>query len=65
MKIEKVYSQIENKGKDVNTAPFWAKCYHEDEITSEMKESEKPWFCYHIKFDGLTPIQLTKTERVN
>jgi len=64
MKTEKVYSQIENKGKDIQTAPFWAKSYHEDEVTDEMFANGKQWYCYHVKFDDNIPIFLTKTQKI-
>ena len=65
MKTEKIYSQVELKGKDVITQPFWDKCFHEEDVTPEMRESSgKQWYCYHVKFDGLTPIQITKKKKV-
>lgn len=64
MKVEKVYSHIEANGKDLKTQPFWSKCYHADDLTSDMLEFSTPLMCYHVKFDGLTPVQLTKAEKV-
>ena len=64
-KVEKVYSQIKNKGKDANDQPFWSECYHEEDVTDEMLSSEKQWYCYYVKFDGATPIQLTKVVKLS
>ncbi len=61
MTTEVVLSTIENVGKDIANAPFWKECFHKDEITPLMKASGKVWYEYHVKFDGLKPIQLTKT----
>jgi len=59
-----VLSMIENEGKDIVNAPFWKEAYHKDEVTKEMLQNGKMWYEYHIKFSGLQPIQLTKTNRL-
>jgi len=64
MTNEIVLSTIENKRKDIKDAPFWKNCYHKDEVTREMRNNGKQWYEYHIKFDGLKPIQLTKTKKL-
>lgn len=64
MTNEIVLSTIEYKGKDVATAPFWKQCYHKDEVTTEMLTNGKQWYEYHVKFDGLKPIQITKTNKL-
>ena len=65
MTNEIVLSKIENSGKDVKNAPFWKECYHEDEVTEEMlKNWDKKWYKYHVKFDGLVPVQITKSEKI-
>jgi len=56
-----VLSTIENTGKDIKNAPFWKEAYHKDEVTKEMLKNGKLWFEYHVKFSGLLPVQLTKT----
>ena len=65
MIIEKVYSPIENKVKEVDKASFWKECYHENEITKELLNNGKHWYIYHVKFDGLRPIMITKKETIN
>lgn len=63
--VEKVYSPIVMKGNDIKTAPFWKDCYHEDEVDiKKIKSGDKQWYVYHVKFNGLDPIQLTKTEKI-
>ena len=61
MKTEIVLSTIKYQGKDIKHAIFWNDCYHKDDVTDEMLRNGKQWYEYHIKFDNLTPIQLTKT----
>jgi len=62
--VEKVLSTIENKGKDINNAPFWKDCYHKEDVTEEMLGNGKQWWEYYVKFDGVKPIQLTKTNKL-
>jgi len=64
MTNETVLSTIEYTGKDAQKADFWKDCYHEDEVTPEMRTNGKQWFKYHVKFENLTPVQITKTEKV-
>jgi len=58
MITEKVYSSINDEKirQNLNNSPIWKECYKEDEI----KNINKPLYCYSIKFDGLKPIQITK-----
>jgi hypothetical protein len=64
MTTEIVLSTIEYTGKDAANADFWKNCYHEDEVTPEMRMTGKQWYKYHVKFDGLKPIQITKSEKI-
>lgn len=64
VKVEKVFSTVKNEGKDLINAPFWKDCYHENEVTKEMKKNGKQWYCYHVKFDGLKPVMLNKTDKL-
>lgn len=61
MTTEKVYSRIfDDKIKNnVKDSSIWQNCCHEN----EMSPSEQ-YYCYTIKFDGLTPTQCTKIEKV-
>ena len=60
MITEKVYSTVldEKIHEHLNNSPIWenGKCFHETEIA----DVKQPLYCYHIKFDGLKPIQVTK-----
>jgi hemerythrin len=64
MKTETVLSTIENSGKDVANAPFWKECYAKEEVSKEMLSNGKQWYEYHVKFDDLKPIQITKTNKL-
>ena len=60
MKTEKVYSPISDASIKSNIAnsPIWKNCYHED----DLKPKSVDMICYHIKFDGLKPVQVTNIE---
>ena len=62
MTTEIVWTPTENKGKDLWNSPLWQGCYCETEMTDEIRQTKNKWFLYHIKFDGLKPIQITKSE---
>lgn len=60
MITEKVYSPIEDRNIKTNliNSPIWKECHKEEELS----EVNKPVWCYWIKFDGRTPVQVTKIE---
>lgn len=62
--VEHVFSTIEYKGKDVANATFWKECYHLDDLSSELLKNGKQWYEYFIKFDGMTPIMITKVKKL-
>jgi len=66
MKDEIILSTVEVKGKDVaNLAPVWkGERYHKEDVTEEMLGNGKQWYEYHVKFDGLTPKILAKTNKL-
>jgi len=66
MTNEIVLSTVAVEGKNVeNLAPVWkGERYHKEDVTEEMLGNGKQWYEYHVKFDGLTPIQLTKTNKL-
>jgi hypothetical protein len=66
MTNEIVLTTTEMIGKDVKNALFWKSehRYHEDEVTQEMLNNGKQWFRYYVRFNGLRPIQLTKSEKL-
>jgi hypothetical protein len=61
MITQKVISPIKDDKIKSNllNSPIWKECYHEDEELPQDKEL----YCYTIRFDGLTPIQLTKLKK--
>jgi len=64
MTTEKIFSPISNESKEVEKASFWKECYHTDEVTETMLKNGKQWYIYHVKFNGLNPIQITKIEKI-
>lgn len=61
MVVVNVYSPIDDKSieKNLTNSPIWANCYHEDELEL-AKTKHKNLICYRIKFDGVSPVQVTK-----
>ena len=62
-----ILSTVEVKGKDVDSlAPVWKgeHRYHKEDVTEEMLANGKQWYEYHVKFDGLTPKILAKTNKL-
>jgi len=57
MTIEKVYSPVYDPDikKNIIGSNIWKECYHETDT-----KPDKDIVCYHIKFDGTKPIQVTK-----
>jgi hypothetical protein len=65
MTNEIVLTTVEHKGKDIVNSEIWkGERYHKEDVTKEMLGNGKQWYEYHIKFDGLKPIQLTKTNKL-
>lgn len=65
MKDEKIYSPIEDKEIRTNlkNSPIWTGLrYHSDELI-EAKKKHPTLFEYSIKFDGITPIQVTNVQK--
>jgi hypothetical protein len=62
---EVVWTPTKHVGKDLKNSPLWDGCFREDEMTPDIQRSNKKWYVYTIKFDGLVPIQITKTKEIN
>ena len=65
MEIEKVYSPVNDPKVKSNLidSPIWKNCYKVEEVTNEvLKKHNNIFYIYSIKFDGLTPVQVTKVE---
>ena len=59
---EIVWTPNEHKGKDLWNSPLWKDCYKQSEMTQKIRKMKRKWFVYHMKFDGIEPIQITKSE---
>jgi hypothetical protein len=61
MTVEKVYSPVQDSNlKDrLLTSPIWENCFKENEEKPKGK-----LYCYTIRFEGLKPVQLNKTEEI-
>lgn len=66
MTTEKVISPIkdEKMNSNINNSKVWSKAYKLEEITPEIRAKYPVWYEYHIKFDGLKPIQMTKFKEI-
>ena len=66
MTNEIILTTTEMKGKDIVNAPFWNSehIYHIEDVTEAMLSNGKQWWEYYVKFDGLVPIQLTKSNKL-
>lgn len=62
---ENVYSPIndDNIRNDIKNSTIWKKCFHESEYKEFINDFAN-MHCYSIKFSGLTPVQVTKVERL-
>jgi hypothetical protein len=57
IKDEKIASHL-------NDSEIWKKAYKPEEVTDEVRSKYPGWYEYHIRFEGLTPIQLTKFKEI-
>jgi len=64
MKEEIIVSPIldSNIQDHIGSSPVWNNAFKKDEITLELYRKYPSWYAYSIKFNGLTPVQLTKLE---
>lgn len=60
--VENVYSPIDDPkmGKNVANSKVWDLCFKEEEMSRELANKHPRMFVYTVKFDGVTPIQVTK-----
>jgi len=61
MKTEKIFSPVkdDNIKNNLQNSPIWKDYYKEEE-----EKPQTQLYCYYIKFDGLTPIQVTKATQI-
>ncbi len=38
--------------------------YHKKDVTEAMLANGKQWYEYHVQFNGVIPVQLTKTNKL-
>jgi len=64
--IEIVLSPVEDEKINANLqkSEIWKNAYKPEEVTDEVKAKYPRWFKYHIKFNGLKPVQVTKIEKI-
>ncbi|MFW6225962.1 MAG: hypothetical protein ACOC3V_03310 [bacterium] len=60
MITEKIYSNILDKDiqKNLQESPMWGECYNNEDKPDDVK------YRYTVKFEGLTPVQVTKIEEL-
>jgi hypothetical protein len=65
MKIENIYSPILDKDikKDIKNSSIWKNCCHQEDVNNVFI-GEREMYCYTIKFDGVTPIQVNNIEKL-
>ena len=66
MTNEIIFSPVKDVdlAKNINNSPIWKNAYKPEEMTDELRMSQK-WYEYHVKFDGLRPVQVTKYRALN
>ena len=66
MTTEIVLSPIEDEkmNSHINESEVWKNAYFPDEITEDIRLKYNHWYEYNVKFDGLTPIQMTKFREI-
>lgn len=65
METIKVYSPVQDKAiqKNLNDSPIWKQAFHADEL-EEARKKHPEMYEYTIKFDGVKPIQVTGTKKL-
>lgn len=64
---EKVFSPVNDTEikNNLNDSPIWKNAFKLEEITPDVKSKHPMMFEYSIKFDGLTPVQVTNVKIFN
>lgn len=64
--VEEVYSPVDDAkmGKNIMNSTVWDLCFKKEEATEELIAKHPKMFVYTVKFDGLTPIQVTKIKQI-
>jgi len=67
MKTEIVLSPVKDEkiNSHINESPIWKNAFKLEEVTDEIRmKYNNVFYEYHIKFDGLKPIMLTKMKQI-
>lgn len=66
MTEEKVLSPIKDDKiqSHLNDSEIWKKAYKPEEVTDEVRAKYPGWYEYHIKFDGLKPVHMTRFREI-
>jgi len=66
MTIEIVISPVKDEkiSSNLRGSEIWKKAYKPEEVTEEVRKKYPSWYEYSIKFDGLTPVHLTKFREI-
>jgi len=64
MTFEVVISPFKDEkiNSHINESEIWKEAYTPEEFTPEILRMHPAWFSYTIQFDGLKPVQCTKTK---
>ena len=66
MEFVKVVSPVKDEkiNSHINDSEIWKKAYHPEEITDKIRDMNPVWVEYTIQFEGLKPVQCTKTREI-
>ena len=64
LKEEKVYSPVNDVDikKHLKESHIWKLCYKSEELTKDVLKKHTVMYEYTVKFDGLTPVQVTNVK---
>ena len=48
----------------ISQSEIWKIAYHPDDLNEEIRGKHSRLYEYHIRFDGLKPIQMTKFREI-
>ena len=67
MIVEIILSPIKDPkfNANIQTSEVWKNAFRPEEVTDEVRMKYSKWYKYHVKFDGLKPIQVTKFAELN
>lgn len=66
MTDEVVFSPVKDDkiSSHLKDSEIWEKAYTLEEFTDEARAKYPAWYEYHIRFDGVVPIQCTKIKEI-